>query len=103
MPSEWPRQTVTAVVAMNSASAPQVKASGPPTRAATVMVEIHNDLTGFQRTVPSIAEVTSASNMRGERNVLADRRSASSTGSAAVVRASAPADVAPVNAALSDS
>ena len=66
MPSEWPRQTVTAVVATNSASAPQVKVSGPPTRAATVMAEIHSDLAGFQRTLPSTASVSSASSMRGD-------------------------------------
>src|SRR5215468_9489137 len=95
MPSEWPRQTVTAVVTMNSANAPQVNASGPPARATIVMPEIHSDLTGFQCTLPSTAEVASASNMRGERNVLADWRNASSMGSAAVARASALAAVMP--------
>ena len=36
------------------------------------MAAIHSDLTGFQRTTPSTASVSSASNMRGERNVLSD-------------------------------
>ena len=83
MPSEWPRQTVTAVVARNSANAPQVKCMGPPISAASVIPVIHSDLAGFQRTTPRSASVSSASNMRGERNVLCDATSAASTQSAA--------------------
>ena len=83
MPSEWPRQTVTALVTMNRASASQVKVSGAPITPTSVMAEIQIDLTGFQRTTPSTALVSSASTMRGERNVLSDRCSASSMGSVA--------------------
>ena len=83
MPSEWPRQTVTAVVARNSASAPQVKVGGPPIRAMIVMPEIQSDLTGFQCTVPSSALVSPASVMRGERNVPSAFCSASSMRSTA--------------------
>ena len=54
---------------------------GPPISAASVMPPIHSDFTGFQRTTPATASVSCASNMRGERNVLSDRASASSTGS----------------------
>jgi hypothetical protein len=46
-----------------------------------VMVEIQNDLPAFQRTMPSTASVSWASTMRGERNVLSERRSATSTAS----------------------
>ena len=48
------------------------------------MAEIHSDLPGFQCTAPSTALVSSASNMRGERKVLAECCSASSTGSSDV-------------------
>src|ERR1700730_1364874 len=81
MPNECPRQSVGAVVARNKRNASQVKQSGPPIRAAAVMPEIQSDFTGCQRTSPSTAPVSLASNIRGERNVLADRASASSTGS----------------------
>src|SRR5579883_3233324 len=80
MPREWPKQTVTAVVTTKSASAPQVKNSGPPISAARVMPEIHRDLTGFQRRSPAVASVSALSNMRGERKVLAEAASASSIG-----------------------
>jgi hypothetical protein len=45
------------------------------------MAEIHRDLTGFQRTTPATASVSSRSNMRGERKVLAEAASAASIGS----------------------
>ena len=72
-----------AVVARKSASALQVKVMGPAIRAVSVMAEIHSDFTGCQRTTPSMASVSSASNMRGERRLLSDLASASSTGSSA--------------------
>src|SRR5215467_8560197 len=81
IPSECPRHTVTAVVTRKSASALQLKKIGPPTSAVTVMAESHKDFFGAHLTVPSTAFVSSASNMRGERNVLADVASASSIGS----------------------
>src|SRR5215813_370876 len=81
MPSEWPRQTVTALVARNSASASQVNTIGTPTTPTTVMDEIQSDLTGFQCTAPATASVPQASTMRGERNVLSERCKASSTAS----------------------
>ena len=80
MPSEWPRQTVTPVVARKRTSAPVVKTNGA-VKAATVIVPIHRDLTGCQWTLPATALVSAASTMRGERKVLSDRRSASSTAS----------------------
>src|SRR5262249_2962841 len=80
MPSEWPRQMVTAVVARKTASAPQVKKSGAASP-KSVIAEIHSDFTGFQRTLPASALVSAASTMRGERNVLSERRKASSTAS----------------------
>jgi hypothetical protein len=95
MPSECPRHTVTAVVARKSTNAPHVKKIGPPTRATNVMPEIHSDFTGFQCTLPAAASVASASNMRGERKVLSDLDSASSTGS------NDPADMCPAPAATS--
>src|SRR5262245_59932084 len=84
MPSEWPRQTVTALVTRNNAKASQVKVSGAPMTPVSVMAEIHSDLSGFHRTPPSTALVSSASTMRGERNVLSDRCSASATGPAGI-------------------
>src|SRR5581483_9756818 len=90
MPSECPRHTVTAVVARNSASASQVKYTGPPISAASVMAEIHSDLTGFQHTTPSTASVSGASNMRGERKVPCEAASAASTGSGAWASRAAP-------------
>src|SRR5262245_57813901 len=80
---------------MKSAAASQVAVSGAPITPTSVMAEIHIDLTGFQHTTPSIALVSSASTMRGERNVLSDRCKAWSTGSMA------PSQAAP-SAALTD-
>src|SRR5947209_19852859 len=52
MPTEWPAHSVTPQVATNSARAPQVKKTGPSTRAAAVIDPIQSDLAGAQRTVP---------------------------------------------------
>src|SRR5262245_42349637 len=89
MPSEWPRQTVTALIARKTASAPQVKKIGAPTRPTIVIVEIQADFTGFQWTAPAMALVASASIIRGERNVLSDRLRASSTASNSALPAAA--------------
>src|SRR5262245_42628287 len=83
MPSECPRQTVTAVVNRNRAIAPQLTQIGPPTIAVMVMAEIQSDFFGHHLTRPSTALVSGASNIRGERKVLAEFASASSTGSTA--------------------
>src|SRR5262249_15523786 len=92
-PSEGPGQAVTALAAMNRRAASQLAVSGAPTMPAAVMAEIHNDLLAFQRTTPSTALVSTASIIRGERKVLSDRRSASSTGSTRVSRAAALANI----------
>src|SRR5215471_6023166 len=71
---------VTAVLARKTRSAPQVKKNGPAS-ASIVIAAIHSDFTGFQRTLPASALVSAASTMRGERNVLSERRKASSMAS----------------------
>src|SRR5262245_18751337 len=96
MPSECPRQTVTALITRKTASAIQLNKNGPPTRPTRVMVEIQIDLSAFQRTTPSTASVSSASTMRGERNVLSERCSASSTASKSYIVFVAAADIAMV-------
>src|ERR1700753_1351163 len=83
MPSEWPRQTVSAVVQIKSAMASHVTHTGPAISPAAVMADIQIDFDGFHRTVPTSASVVSSSNMRGDRNVLSDLASAASTGSGA--------------------
>src|SRR5690242_12800070 len=94
MPSEWPRQTVTALIARKTASAPQVKKRGAPTRPTIVIVEIQADFTGFQWTAPAAALVASASIIRGERNVLSERCRASSTASNSPLPAAGSAHIA---------
>src|SRR5437016_5198851 len=51
--------------------------------APTVMPEIHSDFTACQCTDPATASLPWTSNMRGERNELAQAASAASTGSLA--------------------
>ena len=84
MPSEWPRQTVTAVVDNEQ----RQRAPGEEERPADQRSASWPDperLDGLPAHLPSTALVSSASNMRGERKVLAERCSASSTGSSAPV------------------
>src|SRR5262249_1166414 len=83
MPSECPRQTVTAVVSRNRSIALHTTQIGPATMAMVVMAEIQSDFLGFHLTRPSTALVSGASNIRGERKVLAEFASASSTESTA--------------------
>src|SRR5262245_35928243 len=61
--------------------APQVKYSGPPTKAAMVMPVIQSDFSGAQCTQPASALVTPWSNIRGDLKVVSDFVSAASMGS----------------------
>ena len=66
MPTECPKQSVTALLARNRANASQVNSGGPSTTAAAVMVPIHSDFAGAQRTVPSTGSVRASATIRSE-------------------------------------
>ena len=70
MPSECPRHSVTIKLTANTSTAPGVTNMGQPMTAIMDMAPIQSDFTGFQRTVPLFASVSTASIMRGERKVL---------------------------------
>src|SRR5215469_6315965 len=64
MPTECPKQSVTALVAKKSSNALDEKYSGPKTRAIAVIVPSQSDFAGAHRTSPSSGLVRSSAKIR---------------------------------------